>query len=43
MQELVNELHLRLEKVAEGGGKKAAAKQKENACTRTCKLFTRCR
>ncbi|MCE2786361.1 MAG: acyl-CoA carboxylase subunit beta [Bacteroidota bacterium] len=29
MQELVNELHLRLEKVAEGGGKKAAAKQKE--------------
>jgi len=29
MQELINELHLRFEKVAEGGGKKAAAKQKE--------------
>ena len=29
MQELVNELNTRLEKIYEGGGKKAAAKQKE--------------
>ena len=29
MQHLVNELNTRLEKIYEGGGKKAAAKQKE--------------